>query len=159
MKYCSVEDCTNKYYAKGFCRKHYGHNLRHGTPETLAEIRHMDEINRKYGKLTVKQIFLKNGDYYAKCICDCGNKCDVRLTFLHNKRTTSCGCKKNVNLKNIKNFSDTIYELLSEKQKMYYYDYFINELTYQQIAIKHGVTRQAIGKVMKNISSKICNVA
>jgi hypothetical protein len=32
MKSCSIENCENKYHAKGFCKKHYYKNKRLGDP-------------------------------------------------------------------------------------------------------------------------------
>jgi hypothetical protein len=32
MKNCSIENCENKYYGKGFCNKHYQKNKKHGDP-------------------------------------------------------------------------------------------------------------------------------
>jgi hypothetical protein len=32
MKSCSIENCENKYHAKGFCQKHYDNNKNHGDP-------------------------------------------------------------------------------------------------------------------------------
>jgi ribosomal protein L31E len=32
MKNCSIENCENKYAAKGFCQKHYNNNKNHGDP-------------------------------------------------------------------------------------------------------------------------------
>lgn len=30
---CSIADCNQPYYGKGYCKKHYGRVLRHGSPE------------------------------------------------------------------------------------------------------------------------------
>lgn len=32
MKTCSIQDCACPYYSKGFCKKHYDKNRRHGDP-------------------------------------------------------------------------------------------------------------------------------
>jgi hypothetical protein len=32
MKACSIRDCKNKYYSKGYCQSHYDKNRRHGDP-------------------------------------------------------------------------------------------------------------------------------
>lgn len=32
-KACSIKGCTNKYYAKSYCGKHYANVSRHGSPE------------------------------------------------------------------------------------------------------------------------------
>jgi len=35
VKHCTADDCLARYYARGFCKKHYAQTLRHGrlTPE------------------------------------------------------------------------------------------------------------------------------
>lgn len=47
----------------------------------------------KYGRLTILEVFKKNGAKYASCICDCGNKKDILLGNIKMKRTVSCGCR------------------------------------------------------------------
>jgi hypothetical protein len=37
MKFCLVENCENKYHAKGFCQKHYDNNKNHGDPLAKKE--------------------------------------------------------------------------------------------------------------------------
>jgi hypothetical protein len=37
MKSCSIENCENKYVAKGFCHKHYYKNKKHGDPLAKKE--------------------------------------------------------------------------------------------------------------------------
>lgn len=32
MQICKIEGCTNKYYGKGFCKKHYDTNKKYGDP-------------------------------------------------------------------------------------------------------------------------------
>lgn len=49
-------------------------------------------VGESYGLLTVLEPFLKNGDYYYHCQCDCGNECDVLGKRLFAGVTTSCGC-------------------------------------------------------------------
>lgn len=56
------------------------------------------EINKKYGKLTVIDVFRKNNVTYAKCRCDCGNEKITRLASLKRGDCTSCGCAKRYNL-------------------------------------------------------------
>ena len=54
------------------------------------------KIGEKYGKLTIVDIFRKPPEnrLYAYCICDCGNKKDVRVTSILSKKkpVRSCGC-------------------------------------------------------------------
>lgn len=45
-KFCSVKGCFNKYYAKGYCEKHYANNRRHGYPIKQFYTRPIDfEVN------------------------------------------------------------------------------------------------------------------
>lgn len=46
----------------------------------------------KYGRLTIKGMYKKNGHIYCSCICDCGNKKDVRKDHLLKGLIISCGC-------------------------------------------------------------------
>lgn len=47
----------------------------------------------KYGRLTIINVFTKNGNKYAHCVCDCGNKKDILFGNIKMKRTVSCGCR------------------------------------------------------------------
>ena len=59
-------------------------------------INKFNEINNKYGKLTVvaRAPNYKNGSAQWYCICDCGNldKIKVRASSLRDGHTKSCGC-------------------------------------------------------------------
>lgn len=51
--------------------------------------------NQRFGKLVaVRCLDKKNskGNYIWECICDCGGKKDVGVSYLTSKHTTSCGC-------------------------------------------------------------------
>lgn len=37
-KYCSIENCNLKHYAKNFCRKHYSHYKKYGSPFRLYKL-------------------------------------------------------------------------------------------------------------------------
>lgn len=52
----------------------------------------LTHIGEKHGLLTIKDIELRNNDYYYKCDCDCGNKVTVLGKRLFNGSTNSCGC-------------------------------------------------------------------
>ena len=60
----------------------------------------IDLTGQKFGKLTVledtgKRVKLGNGTGVVwKCICECGNFCEVTSGHLQSKHTTSCGCRK-----------------------------------------------------------------
>lgn len=51
----------------------------------------------KFGKLTVISIKRIPGkcDIYWECLCDCGNKRDIKGTTLRSGRSKSCGCNLN----------------------------------------------------------------
>lgn len=46
-------------------------------------------MNEKYGRLKVLKVQKNNK---VKCICDCGNVAEVRMSQLKNGKTKSCGC-------------------------------------------------------------------
>lgn len=50
--------------------------------------------SQRVGYLTLVSSFRKNGRKYWHCICDCGNKKDIREDSLKAGRTISCGCKQ-----------------------------------------------------------------
>jgi hypothetical protein len=53
-------------------------------------------IGKRYERLLIKEFaYQKDGHYYWKCLCDCGNESFVRSATLNNKRQKSCGCLKN----------------------------------------------------------------
>lgn len=58
-------------------------------------------IGKKFGRLTVLQrlglrMTSKNKkSTFVLCQCDCGNTCEVRLTYLNIGKTKSCGCYRN----------------------------------------------------------------
>ncbi|KKM93422.1 hypothetical protein LCGC14_1208540 [marine sediment metagenome] len=54
----------------------------------------IDELNNKYGKLTVisESNGRRHGQVYWNCICDCGNKTTVIGSDLRSGHTKSCGC-------------------------------------------------------------------
>lgn len=54
-------------------------------------------VGKKFGKVTVKNIFIDKNDNYrgvAECECDCGNKLNIRCSNLADGTTKSCGCSK-----------------------------------------------------------------
>ncbi len=59
--------------------------------------------NKKYGKLTVLEIYKVNGIKKAYCQCACGNKKSIFLSNLVSGRTQSCGCGE---IENRKKFRD-----------------------------------------------------
>ena len=64
-------------------------------------------VGKRFGKLVIKEVFMKNvgkqkRQKYAICQCDCGNETEVKVTFLKNGTTLSCGCLRDENMKKAK---------------------------------------------------------
>lgn len=83
----------------------YGHNLKTGNTKSCGCLsRQISSINNsinipvgsKFGKLTVirRAAVRPGGEAFWRCLCDCGNECEVRSRDLRNGHTTSCGCNK-----------------------------------------------------------------
>jgi hypothetical protein len=65
MNKCTVDDCNNKYYAKGYCKKHYSQIYSHGrlTPELERGKLHIHKIKE------ICSIRGCNNIVYAKGLC------------------------------------------------------------------------------------------
>lgn len=57
-----------------------------------AKLRPEDYIGKKFGRLTIENLNVKNGKSYANCLCDCGVRKNIRINDIKNGRTASCGC-------------------------------------------------------------------
>lgn len=74
-----------------------GKSLREGNTKScgcyqkdiVKNLNHINLINQKFGKLTVKQ-YLNHSKWL--CVCDCGNYTEVNTTHLTSGHTQSCGC-------------------------------------------------------------------
>ena len=63
-------------------------------------------IGKKVGSLLILSVFMKpvgvrqDEVTFAECLCNCGNKKDIRLSSLKGESpsTTSCGCEKSIKL-------------------------------------------------------------
>lgn len=53
-----------------------------------------DLTGEKFGMLTVQCTFKKDGEYYCKCTCLCGNETIARTSYIKSGHTKSCGCLK-----------------------------------------------------------------
>ena len=52
-------------------------------------------VGQKYKKLTVLSWYRdENNDVFCHCLCDCGEKCDIRAITLLEGKIGSCGCLK-----------------------------------------------------------------
>lgn len=56
------------------------------------------KIGDKFNRLTIKALYYREdggqNKTYAKCLCDCGNETDQRLTSMVQGKIKSCGCHK-----------------------------------------------------------------
>lgn len=75
--------------------------------DELSDRRFKNEIDNRYGKLTVLRLakISPKGFMIWECLCDCGNKYEAVGTRLRNGATKSCGClpkgrKKTTNQEN-----------------------------------------------------------
>ena len=55
----------------------------------------------------------------------------------------------------LNNLYDLYGDLLTEKQQMYFEDYYFNNLSYGEIALKYNVSRNAIFHQLKIIEEKL----
>ena len=58
-------------------------------------------LGKRFGKLTILNIFYKNnkGLAYAECICDCGNNYNAKINYITKYRSPNCGCTQKLSLK------------------------------------------------------------
>jgi len=72
----------------------YDYNLRNGTIKSCGHLKSNDLIGRKFGRLLVvsKTNKHKDGCFVWECICDCGNKKEVKTNHLTCGNVKSCGC-------------------------------------------------------------------
>lgn len=60
--------------------------------ERMSELRSVDLLGRRFGRLTVLERAYKDKKQYWKCICDCGNIVFSNTSNLKSGNTKSCGC-------------------------------------------------------------------
>jgi hypothetical protein len=69
-------------------------------------------IGKKFGKLNILEIFDVRKNHllkYARCLCDCGETCDILLSNLKRGHTSSCGChRKNQDMNRKKIANDSL---------------------------------------------------
>ncbi len=51
-----------------------------------------DMVGKKYHMLIVQSLYKKGKRIFAKCLCDCGNKKDIRVEDVKSGRAISCNC-------------------------------------------------------------------
>lgn len=78
----------------------------------------IDLTGNKYGKLTVVSLHSRgNGNVKWLCRCDCGNETVVVGNNLKNGHTTSCGCAKHEEARNIIDLAGKVYGRLTVLRK------------------------------------------
>ena len=81
-----------------------------------------NEINSKYGKLTVisrSNKISKNGAVWWTCKCECGNTIIAKGERLRSGRTSSCGCARGIN-KFLE--QDTYFIGIDSKERQFFFD-------------------------------------
>lgn len=69
----------------------------------------IDLVGKRFGRLFVeKRGENRNGKVYWQCLCDCGNRCEVRGDQLTRNKSHSCGCliKEAASIQGKNNFKD-----------------------------------------------------
>lgn len=69
-------------------------NLEEAThKKTIASLtRHLGNIGKQFGQLTVKRVYRGGGDYHYRCKCTCGNTAIMTTSNLLLGKIQSCGC-------------------------------------------------------------------
>lgn len=62
------------------------------------------------------------------------------------------------NIVYLNNLYDIYFELLTEKQRRYFEDYYFNNLSYGEIGLSLGVSRNAVYKELKNTCDKLIDL-
>lgn len=66
--------------------------LKNGGNKTCGKCKSRVRPNVEFGRLTTISNFKKNGRTYWKCVCSCGNTCEVSQSNLATGIAKSCGC-------------------------------------------------------------------
>lgn len=95
---CEVEGCERVVYSRGYCNAHYQRLLRYGDLKLDKPLRKHGSFaereflpGERFGPFVIQVELDKDG--YARvyrCLCDCGEVCDLRRYQLQRKRTTKC---------------------------------------------------------------------
>ena len=104
----TVLSYSHRYDSKGYSRHFYNckcscgkefkcmrGQIINGKTKSCGHLNHQikDISGNKYGRLKVINLaYIKNGNSYYNCICDCGTKCIKQRRNLINGLTRSCGC-------------------------------------------------------------------
>lgn len=103
--------CLRKYPTYEWCKENFFFGTANELLEFYKSTTNMEvpfylnkRVGEKFGRLTIKEFFRKNGVVYSKCVCDCGKECFVKWKSLYDGDKKTCGCrmhetkaKKNIN--------------------------------------------------------------
>lgn len=71
------------------------------------------EVGKKYGKLTILNCFIKNGNTYCNVECDCGNINEISVSSIINQKVSMCySCGKTYASKGYKDISGSYWQCL-----------------------------------------------
>jgi len=100
-----------------------------------------NDIGKKFGRVTVLSMFNKKNHTYAECICECGNKKDIRIDALRSGKTKSCGC---FNAEVRKRKTQSKYE--SHKNLIYHY----YKKSAKERCLEFSITRDELIDIITN---------
>ena len=129
----------------------------------------IDITNQKFGKLiALERAPSRNNKTYWKCLCDCGNICEIQTNALKTGHTMSCGCISSQGEEKIALWLQKN-NILFERQKIYKdckdnitnyplrFDFFINNkflLEYDGITHFQATGGWNDSKAVENIQNK-----
>ena len=114
--------------------------------EKISNLTKKDLTNQRFGKLlayapTEKRI---DGKIVWKCVCDCGNECEVISAQLLSGHTSSCGCIKN------SIGESNIAQLLTENNISYIKEYTFNDLKSEKnVALRYDFYLSALNRLIE----------
>lgn len=71
--------------------------IQRGTQLDCGHNARKELVGKVFGKLTIKEVVLKNGKVFCKCQCECGKETFVSYNDLKSGRVKSCGCGYHTN--------------------------------------------------------------
>jgi len=75
-----------------------------------------NQVGKKYGRLTIKSLFISNKRTRCVAICECGDEKDYALQSLKSGLTKSCGCiRKERNNGSVYYYNEDFFDTLTEK--------------------------------------------
>lgn len=125
-----VYKCLCECGTECFVQKHHlqnGHTTSCGCVQKkhTGEAHKKDITGKKYGLLTAKESFYKDGVLYWKCSCDCGGEKITQVRCLNSGRVHSCGCISSLSEYNFE-------QLLKEHNVQYVKQYKFSDCKYKR---------------------------